>query len=191
MVGFLIFLSAVRAQEVRLNYSINRHGKVIGSLKFKQTKSGTNTAYAIESDVKVSMVIPIHVQAKEQSEYENEILKSSSLYRRVNGNEKTNKHIKNNGSGLIVTEDGVDVVLKNYVVKYNMHCLYIIEPTYYNSVFSDKYQQFIPIQKISDHHYKLDFPDGNSNEYIYKDGSCKLVRVRTSLFDADFVLLGP
>lgn len=189
LIGVLIFLSPVSAQEIRLNYSINRHGKAIGSLRFKQTKSGTNTAYVIESDVKVSMIVSIHVQAKEQSVYESEVLKSSSLYRQVNGSEKTNKQIKNNGTGLTVTEDGEEVILKNYVVKYNTHCLYIIEPTYYLNVFSDKYQQFIPIQKISDHHYKLNFPDGNSNEYIYENGSCKLIKVRTSLFDADFVLM--
>ncbi len=101
------------------------------------------------------------------------------------------QQIKINGSGLLVTEDGEEKLLKNFVVKYNTHCLYAQEPILYTSVFSDNYKQFIPIKKIKEHHYKITFPDGNSNEYVYENGSCRLIKVRTSLFDADFVLYKP
>ncbi|MDB5208046.1 MAG: hypothetical protein JWR72_3121 [Flavisolibacter sp.] len=179
------------AQEQSLNYSINRHGKQVGKLNFKQVKLGSKTTYAIESDVKASMILSFHVQVKENSVYENDVLQYSSLNRQVNGKERANQQIKNNGTGLSVTEDGEETILKNFVVKYNTHCLYAQEPTFYTSVFSDNYKLFIPIKKIKEHHYKISFPDGNSNEYVYENGSCKLIKVRTSLFNADFVLNKP
>ncbi len=137
------------------------------------------------------MILSFHVQAKEHSVFENDVLKFSSLLRQVNGNEKTNKQIKNNGTGLTITEDGEEEILKNFSVKYSTHCLYVKEPTHYTNVFSDKYQQFITIEKVADHQYKLKFPDGNCNEYFYENGLCKLVKVRSRLFDADFVLMTP
>ncbi len=186
---FVVLSVFAIAQEQSLNYSINRHGKQVGNLSFKQVKSGTKTTYAIESDVKARMILSLHIQVKENSVYESDVLQYSSLNRQVNGKERASQQIKNNGTGLSVTEDGEEKVLKNFVVKYNTHCLYAQEPTFYTSVFSDNYKQFIPIKKIKEHHYKITFPDGNSNEYVYENGSCRLIKVRTSLFDADFVLV--
>lgn len=185
----ITFAFVTTAQEQALRYSINRHGKQVGSLDFKKVKSGSTTAYVVESDVKVSMILSFHVQAKESSLYINDVLQSSSLYRKVNGSEKINQQIKNNGAGLTVTEDGKEKLLKNFSVKYNMHCLYAHEPTFYTNVFSDNYQQFIPIVKIAEHQYKVSFPDGNSNEYFYAEGVCKQVSVRSKLFDAEFMLI--
>lgn len=189
-VVLLLMLSlSATAQEQALRYSINRHGKQVGSLNFKKVKAGDKTSYVIESDVKVSMILSIHVEAKESSLYQNDILQSSSLFRKVNGNKKINRQIKNNGTGLTVTEDGEEEVLKNFSVKYNMHCLYVQEPVYFTNVFSDNYKQFIPIKKVTEHQYKVSFPDGNSNEYFYANGVCRQVNVRSKLFDAEFMLV--
>jgi hypothetical protein len=190
MVLMFVLLAAqqVGAQEQSLQYAINRHGKKVGDLNFQQVKAGTRTTYNIRSEVKVNMVLSIDVKAREQSVYVNDVLQSSTVVRHVNGKEKANKQIKNNGQGLTVTEDGSETVLKNYSVKFNVHCLYTTEPISYTNVFSDNYKKFIPIVKVADRHYKITFPDGNSNEYFYENGICKKVKVRSRLFDAEFVL---
>ena len=187
---FLIISASLAAQEQTLRYAINRHGKTVGELRIKQVKTGNTVTYSVESEVKVSFVLSFTVKAKEQSVYEGGVLQSSSLYRTVNGKEKTNKQIKNNGKGLTVTDDGEEQELKNYLVKYSMHCLYLNEPLTYTNVFSDNYKQFIPIEKTAERQYKVKFPDGNSNEYHYENGVCKKVVVKSSLFDAEFVLIG-
>jgi hypothetical protein len=186
---FFLPVHHVMAQEQSLQYAINRHGKKVGDLSFQQVKAGARTTYNIRSEVKVNMVISIGVKAREQSVYENDVLQSSTVVRHVNGKEKANKQIKNNGQGLTVIEDGKEVVLKNYSVKFNMHCLYATEPVLYTNVFSDSYKKFIPIVKMADRHYKVTFPDGNSNEYFYENGICKKVKVKSQLFDAEFVLV--
>lgn len=185
---FLLLVKFSFAQEQNLQYAINRNGKKVGNLIFQQVKAEGRTVYNIHSQVKVSMVLSIDVKAREQSVYENDIMQSSSLVRHVNGKQKANQQIKKSGNGLLVTEDGTQRELKNYSVKFNIHSLYTTEPLYYSSVFSDSYHKFIPIIKMASHHYKLTFPDGNSNEYFYENGICKKVKVRSQLFDAEFVL---
>ncbi len=183
LVGVLAF-----SQDQRLLYSIERKGKKVGVLNVHQNKTGSTTTYHIESEVKVNVLVSVVVKAKEQSVYENDVLQSSSLVRHVNGKEKANKKIRNNGSGLTVVEEGKEQNLKNYRVKYSTHCLYATEPLAYTNVFSDNYKKFIPIVKLADGHYKLTFPDGNSNEYFYENGICSRVKVASRLFDAEFVL---
>lgn len=185
---FLQVSSAAWSQEKQLRYSINRQGQKVGELTFRQTTEDNKTTYAIESLVKVSMVLSFTVQAWESSVYENNVLQSSALVRHVNGKQKINKKIKNNGTGLTVINEGTEKELKNFRVKYSTHCLYTTEPVTFTNVFSDNYQKFIPIVKLANNHYRLTFPDGNSNEYFYENGVCKKVKVKSNLFDAEFVL---
>ncbi|HET7898783.1 MAG TPA: DUF6134 family protein [Flavisolibacter sp.] len=177
------------AQEQRLQYAINRNGKTVGNLSFRKSINGTRTTYNILSEVKVAVLMTFTVQAREQSVYDQDVLQSSSVVRQVNGKQKANKQVVNNGNGLTVSDDGQRKELKNYRVKYNSHCLYAVEPVHYTNVFSDNYQQFVPIVKVAEHHYRVSFPDGGSNDYFYENGVCKKVQVKSSMFDAEFVLL--
>lgn len=186
-VSAFCFLAAF-SQEQSLVYAVQRKGKKIGDLTFQKSQAGSRTTYNIQSDVKVSLLLTISVKAKEQSVYENDVLQSVSVIRHINGKQKTNRQIVNNGKGLVVTEDGEKRELKNYVVNFNIHCLYTVEPTYFTNVFSDSFQQFLPIVKMAPHHYKITFPDGNSNEYFYENGVCQKVKVENRLFNAEFLL---
>jgi hypothetical protein len=177
------------SQNQNLHYAINRNGKKVGDLSFLRTQDGNRTTYNIHSQVKVSVIISINVKARENSVYENDVMQSSSVVRHVNGKEKANKQIVKTTNGLKVKEGSSEKELKNYSVKFNTHCLYITEPVHYTNVFSDNYQRFVPIVKVADRHYKLTFPDGNSNEYFYENGICKKVKVKSQLFDAEFVLV--
>lgn len=185
--GFLFSLTS-QAQDQNLHYAIHRNGKKVGDLNFEKRKAGTQTTYNIESEVKVNVVVAVVVKATEKSVYDSDVLQSSTLVRHVNGRQKANKQIRNNGTGLTVTDEGAEQVLKNYLVRYSTHCLYTTEPVAFANVFSDNYKKFIPIVKLAEHHYKLTFPDGNSNEYFYENGICKKVKVKSSLFDAEFLL---
>ena len=185
----LFTATVVLAQEQKLSYAVHRNGKRVGDLNVRKLRAGTKTTYRIQSEVNVRMLLSVSVKALEQSVYENEVLQSSSVLRHVNGKEKANKRIHNNGRGLTVSENGESHELKNFLVKYNTHCLYGTEPVHYTNVFADNYQQFVPIVKVADHHYRISFPDGNSNDYFYENGVCKKVKVRSQLFDVEFLLL--
>jgi hypothetical protein len=67
-------------------------------------------------------------------------------------------------------------------IYYNMVCLYTQEPVSVNQVYSDKFQKFLPIQILGKQHYKIDFPDGNSNQYYYQNGICRRIESNNTLF---------
>ena len=179
------------AQSHHLRYAIHRGEEKVGELTFRETTEGTQTTYQVESQVKFSMIVSFTVQAWEKSIFENNVLQSSSLLRKVNGRERTNKQITKTGNGLHIVNKNQKSLTKNFLVKYSSHCLYTKEPHAFTNVFSDNYQQFIPIQKIADHHYKVRFPDGGSHEYFYENGICKRINVKSTLFDAEFRLVTP
>ena len=158
---------------------------------FRQKTENEKTTFAVESLVKVKMLLSFTIQAWESSVYEKNLLQSSSLVRHVNGKPKVNRQIRNNGTGLTVRNDGSEKELKDLRVRYNMHCLYVMEPVSFSSVFSDNHQRYIPIIRVNNHHYKLSFPGGGSNEYFYENGICQKVKVKSQLFDAEFVLASP
>jgi hypothetical protein len=183
---------AARSQQVQhLQYAINHQGQKVGELVFQQKNENKKTTFEVESLVKIKMILSFTIQAWEHSVYEDDVLQSSSLLRHVNGKRKVSKQIRNNGSGLTVLNEGTEKKLQNVRVKYNMHSLYAIEPVSFTNVFSETHQRFIPIIKLATHHYKLSFPDGGSNEYFYKNGICQKVKVKSSLFNAEFVLATP
>jgi hypothetical protein len=125
----LLFVSfASLAQDQKLHYDIHRHGKKVGDLNFQQKKAGAVTTYNIESEVKVKVLVSVVVKAKEASVYENDVMQSSSVVRHVNGRQKANKQIRNNGSGLTVVDEGSEQVLKNYRVKLIRTAFIILSP---------------------------------------------------------------
>jgi hypothetical protein len=63
-----------------------------------------------------------------------------------------------------------------------------LEPLHLKKVFADKFKQFIPIETLGPHHYKITFPDGGSNEYYYKDGICVKGKLNTTWFTAELEL---
>ena len=185
------FGNDVYLQEQQLLYGIHRRGEKVGELSYQQKTEGTQITYAIRSEVNVSMVLSFRVQAWEQSVYKNNVMQSSSLVRKVNGRERTNKQIQNTGNKITITNKNKAKLEKNYVIRYSTHCLYATEPLVHSTVFSDNYQQFLTIEKLGSQHYRVKFPDGGSNEYFYQDGICRRVKLSSTLFDAEFVLLKP
>lgn len=177
-----------RLQEQQLLYAIHRQGEKVGELTYHQKTTGAQTTYAIRSDVKVSLLLTFRVQAWEQSVYKNNVLQSSSLVRKINGRERTNKQIQNTGNKITISSKNKTIQEMNYVINYSTHCLFSTEPLTNNRVFSDNYLQFLSIEKLGPQHYRIRFPDGGSNEYFYKDGICRRVKLQSRLFDAEFVL---
>jgi len=92
------------------------------------------------------------------------------------------------GRNYAISSGTLQETLSSYPITYNMICLYDKEPVDVPKVYSDKFQQFLPIQTVADHHYRIKFPDGNFNEYYYKEGRCVRVEVHNSLFRSTFEL---
>ena len=90
-------------QDTNLEYSIKRKGSEIGTMSFSQQLSGNKTVFRIESALKTRFLFSITAKALEEAEYENGIMIWSTVYQKLNGNERVNKKTKLLGNNYIVS----------------------------------------------------------------------------------------
>ena len=190
---FLIILCIVIAacglsQEKKLEYQIKRNGDVVGNVRFTQNLSGNRVTLKMESEVKTRFIFTFTAKAQEESIYDNGILTWSSIYRKMNGNVKANKKMKAAGNAYTIYSDNKSETVSQYPIYYNMLCMYTIEPVAISKVYSDNFQQFLEIKTVKEHHYKIEFPDGNYNEYFYEKGVCSNIKIHHSLYSATIEL---
>jgi hypothetical protein len=176
------------SQANQLRYSIKRKGSQVGTISFFQQFIGSKRIFRTESVVKTRMLFLFTAIGREESVYENGVLLSSSVYQKLNGSEKLNKKTMLVGRNYVVYDGKNPETLTNYPISYNMICLFAMEPAAVAKVYSDKFQQFLDIQTVRDHQYRIKFPDGNFNEYFYRDGLCTRVEVHHSLYRSSFEL---
>src|SRR5690606_9041769 len=105
-----------------------RKGREIGSLIFTQEQTAGKTMLKIESTIKAQVVFLFTIKALEEATYENGIMTSSFLYRKMNGKEKLNKKTWLTGRNYIITKGNRSETFDNYPIRYNMSCLFSQEP---------------------------------------------------------------
>lgn len=189
---FLLVLFALSfiaySQTTKLEYRIIRKSNEIGSLVFTRDQLAGKTVLKIESIIKTRFVFLVSINAIEESIYENGIMVSSYLYRKMNGSEKLNKKTWLDGQQYVINKGHHYELFKTYPIHFNLICLYQQEPQYVYNVYSDNFQKFLPVQKLGDHHYRVDFPDGNYNEYYYINGICARVEAHHGLYQVTMQL---
>jgi len=186
-VAFLLVL-VTRAQEKKLSYTVKRNGSTIGHMYVNEIKDGSSISLKLQSDIKTSFIISFSAKGIEEAQYDSGILVYSSVYQTLNGNEKLNKQIRYVNNSYIISDNGRQEKLHHTKIYYNLVCIYNHEPVTTAIVFSDKYQRFLPIQKIEGHHYRIRFPDGSANDYWFENGVCKKIEVDHKLYSATMEL---
>jgi hypothetical protein len=171
-----------------LNYRIIRNGSTVGTLRFSETSTNDGDYLKMESDVKTRFIFSFVAHATEEAIYHHGVMFRSSIYRRLNGSEKVNKQHQENNGQYIIHAGQRSVVTKAYPITYNMLSLYSKEPEDISRVYSDNFESFVSIQKTGLHTYKLTLPDGNYNNYYYKNGVLVLVEIHHSFYSANIVL---
>ena len=169
------------------HFDVLRNGSKVGTIKFTQTSVGMIDTLEMESNVQIKFVSTFKANGKETAIFHNGILLKSSIYRELNGKEKANKKHEAKNNQYIISKGRDSKILKSYPISYNMLSLYAREPVQIDKVYSDNFESFISIQKMSDHKYKIILPDGDYNNYTYKDGELQQVEIHQSLYSAIFV----
>lgn len=176
------------SQTSQLRYSIKRKGVGVGHISFSQQKAGNKKVLRAESEIRTRVLFLFTAIGHEESVYENDVLTHSSVYQQLNGNEQLNKTTTLVGRNYMVAKGKRSETVGSYPISYNMICFYAKEPVGVAKVYSDRFQQFLDIQWVGDHHYRVKFPDGNYNEYFYSNGRCTKVEVHHRLYRSSFEL---
>ncbi len=178
------------SQTKNYQYDIKKGGSSIGHIILTNTISGAANTVSLVSDIKFRFLFLFTAKSKEEVVFTNGIMTSSFLYREQNGDKKTSlKTRKAPINYVIAINESKEVELNIQAIHYQTLCLYTTEPVMYKHVYVDKFHQLLAIENISEHQYKVVFPDDNYNEYFYRDGICKTVKVHQSLFTVQIELI--
>jgi hypothetical protein len=173
----------------QLKYAVMRNGAEIGWICLSKSEADNQSTIRLTSEVSVRLLFKFTVKANEQAEFSNGKLVHSYIYRKMNGNVKADRHTRFTGNGYEVSDPSGKKELNLNYVNYNMNCLYFQEPVGIAQVYSDNFQQFVPIEKKPEGYYIVKLPDGNSNQYYYKNGVCVAVHVNHTWYAADIILM--
>jgi predicted PurR-regulated permease PerM len=184
----LLFSFSLHAQVQTREYNVSYKGDNVGNMEFYQNKTGDNVYMKMVSNVEMNFIVNVKVNTEEESFFQNGKLIYSNVSRKVNGKEKVNKQTKASGDTYQTSSDGKPGSLSNKFIDYNLILLYSNEPVNVQIVYSDNFQQFLHIQKVSEHKYKIDLPDGNYNYYSFLNGICSNVEVHHTFYTIQITL---
>ena len=172
-----------------LDFQIVRNENKIGTVHFSKNTSGTTDSLKMESNVKTRFIFTFIGFVLESATFRNGVLLESSIYRKFNGDEKANKQHRAVNSQYIISKGKNSMVMKDYPITYNMLSLYCNEPVNISRVYSDNFEQFLLIQKLGNHKYRITLPDDNYNIYHYIDGVLNRVEVHHTFYTVNLLLI--
>lgn len=179
---FLITMQTAIAQETTLHYTVKKGDKNIGTFTVVEQSSSVAKTIKLVSHIKTSFIVAVSVDAEEESHFQNGVLSKSSVYRKVNGDEKLNKKHSYCGNGYVVYNNRQKDSVCCIKIGYNLMCLYNAEPVNISKVYSDNFQQFLSLKALGSNKYRIDMPDGNFNIYHYSNGKCITIEMHHSMY---------
>lgn len=175
------------AQSRSLYYDVEKNGKVIGHVNVFEKSEGNKTVFTLSSNVKTSLIISYSNYIKESVVFEKGMMTSSNYYQKVNGKE-TATSIYLDGTYFKKVSDGrVDFHVHTPV--YNNYLqMFFYYPGDVQRVYSNRFQRFLDVKKITETRYRLTLPNRDYNYYDYKNGICTSVDIERAFFTIHFVL---
>ena len=187
IIPLFILLTSFLETDRKLHYEVLRNGKVIGYLDALRKDNGTIVEYIMESNVKITLLMDFALYSKVLGTFNNGVLTSGSIIRRLNGKDKANSKITWQTDHYVIQDKDESIMIKEKIT-YTTACLMHEEPVNQLRIFSENFKRFIPIKAIKPHQYELQLPDGNRNYYTYANGVCVSAEVNTTLSTAYFRL---
>jgi hypothetical protein len=187
--SLLLFLLPVSlpAQDRKAEYSILHNSDLKGNIQLSEHLEGGNHRIRIESTVKTSFLFNITITTIEEALFREGLLIYSLYYQKINNEEKNNWQM-NWADGAYQFKGGQSSpLLPRAPIRNTILSLYCEEPVNIRQVFSDNFQQLVPVIPVEKGKYRLDLPNGNCNYYFYQQGKLTRVEVEQPFYALQFI----
>lgn len=181
---FLIVSQAAIAQT--LHYEVVKGSKKLGDMYVDRQQSENVVKYDINSEVTFRILFSFTVNYESTSEYQYGKLIKEYTHNKLNGNTQKKSTIWFDGKKYTLDLDGSRSTL-DPPIKYSVAAIYFHEPTDGQKVFSPQFGNYMTFEKVGDHEYKMESPDG-TNIYSYTNGICSEVKVYRDFAKFSFVM---
>ena len=169
------FLIASSASGQILHYEVVKGTKKLGDMTVERKSYNNTIDYYIQSKVVFRILFSFTVDYESRSQYVNNELERESTINKLNGNVQKSSVIVRNGEDYLHTQNEITTP-QDGPIDYSVATIYFNEPTPNQQVYSPQFGSYLTFEKIGDHQYKMESPDG-TNIYTYMNGICVEVKV--------------
>ncbi|MCF1420228.1 DUF6134 family protein [Mangrovimonas futianensis] len=167
-------------------FNVLKNDSSVGFLKVSKLKKGDMVFYEAKSKVQARFIVNFIASGKDSVIFSKGQLLYSSQFRKINSRIKVNQSIQWQNGKYVLNDKGEEEVLHFSRIPQNLIPLFINEPGF-EKVYSDKFHCILPIEKIEDHVYLVQFPNGDYNIYKYSNGICQSVTVKGTFFKVELI----
>lgn len=152
------------------------HGKnSIGFLKITETRQGEKTQIDVRSEIEARLIFTYTATGAESYAYRNDTLISSDLFRKVNDRVRLKQKMVWSGNHYRVTGPDFHKILDVQNIRFNLTRLFLQEPEGITQVFSDRFGQWVPVNRTGAHEYEVVLPNHSRTIFSYQEGKCRSV----------------
>ncbi|TPN87083.1 DUF6134 family protein [Aquimarina algicola] len=188
-ISLLMLLIASLSISAQTNtYDILSKKDTLGILKVSKLKEGENLIYNYHVDMKVKLLVNIHMKYTINAKYDRNQLNYASVNNFINGKSHHSSSIKWLDSTYVITTKNKKQQKLNEKISYSGIRLFFDEPTDVKKVFSEYTGHNGSINKINTDIYELTLHNGKKNKYFYDNGELVKANIHNSLIHFDLVL---
>ncbi len=187
--GLLLFLlpAVLTAQDRIAEYNILHNDDLKGNIHLSEHREGNTYRIKIESRVRTKFLFEITVTTIEEAFFREGLLIYSRFYQKINNNKKKDWQMNwTDGSYQFSGEQHSGQPVQA-PIRQSVLSLYCEEPVNVANVFSNNFQQCVPVVRVAKGKYRVDLPNGNSNYYFYQEGKLVRVEVEQPFYALQFI----
>ncbi|MFP7654263.1 DUF6134 family protein [Chryseobacterium proteolyticum] len=163
-------------------YDVIHRDQLVGSTVVKKVGNDQNFTITLSFSADIDFLIKrVVITGREYARFENRVLKSGSVYRKVNDKVKTDNTIKHLGSYYKVQDGEKSHTLAIEEIRDNMLSLFFSEPDRINTVYADNQQKLVSIAEAAPKKYVVPGKNDSSSTYIFQNGQCSSVILKSKL----------
>lgn len=165
---------------VKQQFKVVHDNRTIGLLSTSLIRSGTRTTYLLHSTATLNLIFKLTVTERISDAFEQGILVKSVQQRTVNGRVKSHHTLDRvEGHYRLVNTEQQETTCPESITASVVE-LYYREPVQGERIYSEGFQQLIPIRQLEQGVYCLELPNGNVSTYYYENGVLQKVESRTA-----------
>ena len=169
-------------------YDVIHRDQVVGSTVVKKVGNDQNFTIALNFSADINLLIKRAViTGREYARFENRVLKSGSVYRKVNDKVKTDNAIKHLGSYYKAQDGEQSHTLAVEEIHDTMLSLFFSEPDKITTVYADNQQKLVSIKEVALHRYVIPGKNESNSTYIFKNGQCSMIILKSDLLTIKLV----
>ncbi len=184
---FSFFLLETHAQVY--HYDIYRNENTsIGTIKTTRIQNGSITRIKADTHVSFRLLFKVDLVYLFNTTFTDGLFSKADTKNTANGN--VQEYSKINWDGVKYQAEINDKKKNIHLAraKYTILSMYYEEPINKTKVFSERFATYCALRPLGNQIYEVSLPNGNKNQYKYKNGKCTEITANTSLATLKFKL---